>query len=69
MFSFTGPMPIYFTDRDMEKIIQTIKEQYPKPSCQRENGCIYSQAMEYKCIKCIQWKVSQEIIKIIKEYK
>ena len=29
MFSFTGPMPIYFTDRDMEKIIQTIKEQYP----------------------------------------
>ena len=69
MFSFISPMPKYFTDIDMEKIIQIIKDEYPKPSCQRENGCIYSQAMEYTCAKCIRWKTSEKIIKIIKEYK
>lgn len=69
MFSFTSPLPKYFMNEDIEKIIQQIKSKYPKPLCQRESGCMYSQVLEYKCSLCIKWKTSEEIIKIIKEYK
>ena len=68
MFSFNSPTPKYFTDRDMKKIIQKIEQDYPKPACQREDGCIYAEAMQYTCVKCIQWKVSQTIIETVRNY-
>jgi hypothetical protein len=73
MLSFKSPMPKYYTELDVKnmnikntkEIIEKIKNIFPKPSCQRKDGCIYSAALEYVCKECIKWETSQKIIEII----
>ena len=68
-------MPKYYTEldvknmniKDTKEIIEKIESMFPVPTCQRGSGCIYSSALEYVCKKCIKWKTSQKIIKMIRE--
>lgn len=54
-----------------KKVVENrIKNMYPQPECEKENGCIYENGLiDFVCIKHIEWKTSQEIINMVREIK
>ena len=47
-----------------------IKNMYPQPECEKEDGCRYENVLsDFVCVKHIEWKTSIEIINMIKEIK
>ena len=56
-------------ENTIKKIRKIIKENYKKPKCYTENGCVYESALEtFVCHKCIKWRTAMDIyIKVVSE--
>lgn len=53
-----------------DNIILSIKKKYPVPKCEREYGCILERSTwDYVCYEHQEYRTSQKIIEMIKEYQ